>query len=1109
MSNKPIIVIDPGHGGSTKIGGSSPNNAKGPNGLLEKNLTLDMANRVAATLAAQASVFLTRAGDTNLGLSDRAKFARDKNASVFLSLHFNGFDDTKVDGTEAWVARKASQGSRDFARTLLGKVVGTTNVRDRGVREGDLGVLLPSRHAAGTSACLLEVSFLTNPVQARQLESDNYRQGIANAICEGLRQYLSLSSTAQSFFYVSDDMYYSTALGASAEEIAVQLGYASHADYLSKEVKPATLFGLNVAGGIRPDFLKKLKQGEDDAKKVITPTPVTAADWGITSISGYEPRKSGWHPWGVAIDVDYIKNPYVMHEAGEGDMDKLVSPIYHRISRFMLKRDSVVPKGITAPAKSGETKQQRTSRLYDRLREESDAMKEYFRIMQDTTLLQKELDKHKPFDPSFWESVWGVKDQTPALDTVQEIMMRDYATMSGKAGPAISGKTYPDPKLITKGIKGDVPFVKRDPEKGFLALRKEIVMCLTGVGLRWGAIDFGPSSGDVMHFDDHHGSFASKKRAAENALDAKAKSKGLDYRDNGNYYAEQLVYTVSDVKWAPDKVSPDYRHLGAAINSTPFDLTAASIAALCEANNFNVKSNPKDPRDEVIFALRGCCLSAGAESTKGFVSSVKLIEAVPDHQQSRCVIGVWKRSTNQVAAFLGSTVPYWQGMVKQTEKPNGDICNLMPTGRYLFTVGTHRPKEPEFIIPGALRQQKDVAMLRTLDDLIYEVTDVWDFGDPADNIHPSRHSNPSDKFSSEGCMTIPGGGTFMTRTKKHDRLWSEFRKAAGLTPTEAPENEDGFQFVVVLLTGREARLINNSTKKSLTRLRFGSEGVDVRTLQLELSLLNRKAPGRGKYYAGKQDGSLGMSTARAYIDWQRDQDGTADGIVTPAIAKSLGFDIINHVCLKDPVPLTKQLDEVTPRKLTDDEIKEYKKINDTQTWKDKNGDKAQKRTFNEDIVWELPEKGDGYTIYNRNDQLDKPSDYNDPKGLDEIGTKATIEKIIAIGKEWYRLHKDQALQLGDISRPGGIDTPDHDTHMDGKAFDIRPIRKKDGTGGFKYTDTAIYSPGLTKEFIRCVRLLYPKTTFYFNDKAIYDDTEFKSSVSKKDGHDNHLHVIFD
>jgi N-acetylmuramoyl-L-alanine amidase len=41
------IVIDPGHGGTTTVGDSSPNNATGPTGLLEKTLTLQVAQRAA------------------------------------------------------------------------------------------------------------------------------------------------------------------------------------------------------------------------------------------------------------------------------------------------------------------------------------------------------------------------------------------------------------------------------------------------------------------------------------------------------------------------------------------------------------------------------------------------------------------------------------------------------------------------------------------------------------------------------------------------------------------------------------------------------------------------------------------------------------------------------------------------------------------------------------------------------------------------------------------------------------------------------------------------------------------------------------------------------
>src|SRR5229473_472257 len=178
----PIVVLDPGHGGAAKVGGSSPNNATGPNGLHEKSLTLDIARRAASTLAGHAQVILTRTNDTNLSLADRAAVARANNADVFLSIHFNGFHDRAVDGTEAWASRAAAHESVDFAQDVVRRLVALTRVADRGVRRADLGVLLPARLAPNTAACLVEIAFLTNPEQARRLEVDGYRQQLAEAL---------------------------------------------------------------------------------------------------------------------------------------------------------------------------------------------------------------------------------------------------------------------------------------------------------------------------------------------------------------------------------------------------------------------------------------------------------------------------------------------------------------------------------------------------------------------------------------------------------------------------------------------------------------------------------------------------------------------------------------------------------------------------------------------------------------------------------------------------------------------------------------------------------------------------------------------------------------
>ncbi len=192
------VVIDPGHGGTAAAGGSSPNNATGPNGLLEKDVTLDLGRRVAAALAPRADVVLTRAGDENRSLAERAKVGRDHNADVFVSIHLNGFADPAVDGSEAWVAKHAGDASRLLARTVLTRVVGVTQARDRGVKEEDFGVIRADRQAPGTAASLVEVAFLTNAAEAERLTHDEYRQAIAQAIADGIAERLPSDAVAQS-----------------------------------------------------------------------------------------------------------------------------------------------------------------------------------------------------------------------------------------------------------------------------------------------------------------------------------------------------------------------------------------------------------------------------------------------------------------------------------------------------------------------------------------------------------------------------------------------------------------------------------------------------------------------------------------------------------------------------------------------------------------------------------------------------------------------------------------------------------------------------------------------------------------------------------------------
>lgn len=193
-------------------------------------------------------------------------------------------------------------------------------------------------------------------------------------------------------------------------------------------------------------------------------------------------------------------------------------------------------------------------------------------------------------------------------------------------------------------------------------------------------------------------------------------------------------------------------------------------------------------------------------------------------------------------------------------------------------------------------------------------------------------------------------------------------------------------------------------------------------------------------------------------------------------------------------------DTAQPRKLSDAEISEYKK-------KAGRGEK-----FKEDVIWELPVKGAGFTVYNKNDTSE---------GLDQIGTKDTIEKIIRLASLWFVKHSNRPLQIGDLSRPGGIDTKHHGSHESGKMFDMRPLRNDAMSGNdarLTYRSPS-YDRDLTKEFILFVVENYRGTLILFDDDEINRDAKFSAFVkeaprkkNKKgqlvESHDDHLHVIF-
>lgn len=198
-----VIIIDPGHGGSN-VGTHSI-----LDGHFEKEFTLDWAERLAPLLEQEGwRVFLTRTSDTYVTNADRVIFAEEHHADLFISLHFNSDAlDKKPEGIETycvtptgmpstltrgyadpWFARYPNNAydarNLQLAVRLEGALLRATKMEDRGVcRARFIEVLRGSR----CPAVLIEAGFLSNPGDARQIETPEFRQKLAEAVADALR----------------------------------------------------------------------------------------------------------------------------------------------------------------------------------------------------------------------------------------------------------------------------------------------------------------------------------------------------------------------------------------------------------------------------------------------------------------------------------------------------------------------------------------------------------------------------------------------------------------------------------------------------------------------------------------------------------------------------------------------------------------------------------------------------------------------------------------------------------------------------------------------------------------------------------------------------------
>ncbi len=224
VSQRPLIVLDPGHGGEDP-------GALGAHNLKEKNITLAMAKDLKKYLedTGRYRVVLTRDKDVFIRLSQRVAFARARKADLFISLHADSINRSGVRGasiytlsekasdaeTEKLAAREnhadmiagldLSAEDEDVANILVDLAVRDTmnqskffanttvgNLKTSGVR-----VLENPHRYAGFAvlkapdipSILLEMGYMSNNQESALLSSPEYRAKIAQALVSGIDSY--------------------------------------------------------------------------------------------------------------------------------------------------------------------------------------------------------------------------------------------------------------------------------------------------------------------------------------------------------------------------------------------------------------------------------------------------------------------------------------------------------------------------------------------------------------------------------------------------------------------------------------------------------------------------------------------------------------------------------------------------------------------------------------------------------------------------------------------------------------------------------------------------------------------------------------------------------
>ena len=192
-NDTPVVIIDAGHG--LPDGG-----AVGVNGTVEQQINLSVSQKIQEILSAKGfHVIMTRNDENGLftatdGIRDmkrkdmakRLEIMKNSNADLFISIHMNYFTAPSVNGLRIFYSANHSE-IKPLAERIQSKMSEITGAKTTAVKTADKNLFLMKNPPL--PAILIECGFLSNPIEEKKLNDDDYRSRLAWAISDAIENY--------------------------------------------------------------------------------------------------------------------------------------------------------------------------------------------------------------------------------------------------------------------------------------------------------------------------------------------------------------------------------------------------------------------------------------------------------------------------------------------------------------------------------------------------------------------------------------------------------------------------------------------------------------------------------------------------------------------------------------------------------------------------------------------------------------------------------------------------------------------------------------------------------------------------------------------------------